>query len=100
MGSRSVRLTAVLRDTENNPIRGKTISFQYRLAGSSTWLNAGTATTDSNGVASIDITVSAPNKYDFKAYFAGDDQYESAEATVTNYTIKGKPYITLTVTQL
>jgi hypothetical protein len=100
MGSRQVRLTAVLRDSAGNALSGKTISFAYKPSNATTWTDAGTATTDSEGAASVTITVTAPGTYDFQAYFAGDDQYEEATAVVANYTVKDKVLITLTVTPL
>jgi hypothetical protein len=100
MGSRQVRLTAVLKDSASNPLSGKTISFAYKQSTATTWTNAGTATTDSSGAASVTVTVATPGTYDFKASFAGDDQYEASDATITNYTVKDKTSITLTVTPL
>ena len=93
---RQVRLDATLRDSANSPIANKTIQFFYRASGSTTWTSAGTATTNSSGVASV--TVTTPGTYDFRAYFAGDDQYESAEAIVSIFTVKDRTTITLTVT--
>ena len=62
--------------------------------------NAGTATTDSTGTASVTVTVTTPGTYDFQASFAGDDQHEASTATVTSYTVKDKTSITLTPTPL
>jgi hypothetical protein len=98
MGTRQVRLTAVLRDSEGKGIRGKTVSFEYKPSNATAWISAGSATTDSSGAASVTVAVTAPGTYDFRASFAGDDQYEPATATVTNYTVKAKTSITLTVT--
>jgi hypothetical protein len=100
MGSRQVRLTAVLKDSAGNPISGKTISFAYRTSDTTTWTNAGTATTGSDGSASVTVTLTTPGTYDFQASFAGDNQYEASTATVTDYTVKDKTSITLTVTPL
>ena len=99
MGSRQVRLTAVLKDSGGNPLSGKTISFAYKPSTATAWTNAGTATTDTTGTASVIVTVVTPNVYDFQASFAGDDQYEASTATVS-YTVKDKTSITLTVTPL
>lgn len=98
MSSRQVRLTAVLRDSEGKPIGGKTISFSYRRSGATEWTNAGTATTGADGSASVTVSLTVPGTYDFQANFAGDDQYEAATASVTNYKVKDKASITLTVT--
>jgi 5-hydroxyisourate hydrolase-like protein (transthyretin family) len=100
MGSRQVKLTAVLKDSAGNPLANKTISFSYKASTETTWISAGTATTDSTGTASVTVTVTTPGTYDFSASFAGDDQYEASSATVTNYTVKDKTSITLTVTPL
>ena len=100
MGSRQVRLTAVLKDSGGNPINGKTISFSYRTSGTTTWTSAGTATTGTDGSASVTVSLTTPGTYDFQASFAGDTQYEAATATVTNYTVKDVTSITLTITPL
>lgn len=100
MGTRQVRLTAVLKDGDGNPISGRRISFAYRTSGANTWTNAGTATTGGDGSASVVVSLNVPGTYDFQASFEGDNQYEAATATVTNYTVKDKTSISLTVTQL
>ena len=100
MGSKQVRLTAVLRDSDGKPISGKTISFSYRTSGATTWTSVGTATTGTDGSASVTVSLTTPGTYDFQAYFAGDNQYEAATATVTNYSIKATTSITLTITPL
>lgn len=100
MGTRQVRLTAVLKDSDGNPISGKTISFAYRTSGATTWTNAGTATTGGDGSASVTVSLTVPGTYDFQASFAGDNQYEAATATVTNYTVKSTTSISLTINPL
>jgi hypothetical protein len=100
MGSRQVRLVARLVDSSGNPLANRTISFAYRQSGNATWTDAGTANTDSTGAASVTVTVATPGTYDFKASFAGDSQYDASEISTTNYTVKEKTSITLTVTQL
>jgi len=100
MGSRQVRLTAVLRDSAGNPLSGRTISFAYKLSTATAWTSAGTANTDATGTASVTVMLTTPNTYDFRASFAGDAQYDASEATVTNYTVRGRTTITLTVTSL
>lgn len=100
MATRQVRLTAVLKGSGGSPISGKTISFAYKTSGANTWTNAGTATTGQDGSASVVVSLTVPGTYDFQASFAGDDQYEAATATVTNYTVKSTTSITLTVTPL
>lgn len=100
MGTRQVKLVAVLKDSSGKPISGKTISFAYKTSGATTWTNAGTATTGEDGSASVVVSLNVPGTYDFQASFAGDNQYEAATATVTNYTVKDKTSITLTITPL
>ena len=100
MGSRQVRLTAVLRDSAGNPLSGRTISFAYKLSTATAWTSAGTANTDATGTASVTVMLTTPNTYDFRASFAGDAQYDASEATVTNYTVRDRTTITLTVTSL
>ncbi|MFZ8857883.1 MAG: Ig-like domain-containing protein [Candidatus Caldarchaeales archaeon] len=100
MGSRSVVLTAVLRDSTGNPLSGREILFEYKRSVDATWTNAGSADTDGSGVASVTVVVEAPGVYDFRASFAGDDEYDAASATVTNYTVRDRAVITLTVAPL
>jgi len=98
MGSRQVKLTAVLKDSAGNALSGKTISFSYRTSGTTTWTSAGTATTDSTGTASVTVSLTTPGTYDFLAQFAGDSQYEAASAEQDNVTVKDKTSLTLTIT--
>jgi len=98
MGSRQVRLTAVLKDSAGNVLSGKTISFSYRTSGTTSWTSAGTATTDSTGTASVTVTVTTPGTYDFLAQFAGDTQYDASSAEQDSITVKDKTLLTLTVT--
>jgi len=96
MPTRQVQLIATLT-TDSTPLSGKTITFQYKLSTSGTWNNGGSAQTDSNGNASVTLSLDAPNTYDFQASFAGDDQYESATAQLTGVTVKAKTTLTLKV---
>jgi hypothetical protein len=96
MPTRNVQLRATLL-SDNTPVSGKTISFKYRLTGTTTWTDAGTGTTDANGVATVTVSLTVPQTYDFRAEFAGDDQYEASSAEVSSYTVKAKTTITLTV---
>jgi hypothetical protein len=100
MGSRQVRLTATLLDSEERPISGKTIIFEYKGSGATTWIRIGTATTDANGNASVTATVSSPGTYDFRATFEGDSLYEGSSTTLTNITVKEKTGIILRVQAL
>ena len=101
--NRGVRLTARLTyidATTGNPtgLPSKTISFYYRPTGATTWTSIGTATTDSNGYASVTTTVTAPATYDFRAEFAGDADWEPSYAEVLSFKVKGTTSISLTVT--
>jgi hypothetical protein len=100
MGSRNVRLTAVLRDSAGNPLADRTISFEYKPSAATTWTSAGSAVTDASGSASVTVVVDVPGVYDFRASFAGDDMYNDAVAEVTNYTVKDRAVIMLVVTPL
>jgi hypothetical protein len=100
MGSRDVRLTAVLRDSSGNPLSGRSISFEYKPSSSATWISVGSADTDASGAASVTVAVDVPGVYDFRASFAGDDEYDAAVAEVTNYVVRGRATITLTVEPL
>jgi hypothetical protein len=97
LGNRQVQLVATLKDSSNNPLSGKTIDFQHKLSSSSTWTDDGTENTDTTGTATKTITLTTPNTYDFQASFNGDEQYEASSASITNYTVKDKTTLTLTV---
>lgn len=96
MPTRIVRLEATLT-SDNTPVSGKKIAFKYRPAGASSWIDAGTQTTDTNGKASTSLPLTVPAKYDFRAEFAGDSEYEASYAEVTNYNVKAKTSISLTI---
>ena len=98
--TRDVKLEATLTDSEGSPLSGKTINFYYRLHGETTWSNAGSGTTDTNGKASVTVSLSVPNSYDFRAEFPGDADYEASSDEKDNVKIKAKTTVTLTVTPL
>jgi len=98
LATRDVKLEATLTDSGGSPLAGKTISFKYRASGETTWTDAGTGTTDSSGKASVTVSLAAPGTYDFRAEFAGDDEYEPSSDEKDNVTIKAKTVLTLTVT--
>jgi len=97
MPARNVQLTATLT-SDGTPVSGKTISFYYRVSGTTTWTSAGTGTTDANGNATVTVSLTVPQTYDFRAEFAGDADYEASYAEVLNYKVKAKTAITLTAT--
>ena len=99
MPTRIVRLEAILT-SDTTPISGKTIAFKYRPSGAGTWIDAGTEITDTNGKASLSVPLTVPASYDFRVEFAGDADYEASYAEVTNYKVKAKTTISLTVTPL
>lgn len=99
MPTRSVRLRAQLL-TDSTPLAGKTVQFFYRVTGTTEWSSIGTDTTGSDGYAQVETSLTVPQTYDFRAYFAGDAEYESSEAVVTAYTVKARTTLTLTVTPL
>lgn len=80
----TLKLTATLT-TDSTPLSGKTINFYYSYDGS-TWTFIGSATTDTNGQASITHTTDRTTYY--KAEFPGDPEYEPSSATAT-YTPTG-----------
>jgi len=100
MPVRTVQVIATLKDSDGNPLSGKSVNLYYRASGETTWSDIGTNphTTDSNGQVTDTIDLTVPGTYDFRAEFPGDDQYEASSAELTNQTIKAKTQITLTVT--
>ncbi|MDQ5858032.1 MAG: FG-GAP-like repeat-containing protein [Acidobacteriota bacterium] len=79
---------ATLRDSDFQPLAGKTIAFtvQANASANSGFVSLGTALTDASGVAQINVgryVSSKPRKV--RAAFAGDAQYgaSSMEATVS-----------------
>ena len=97
MPTRNVQLVAKLT-SDTTAVSGKIISFKYRVSGTTTWTDAGTGTTDANGNATVIVSLTVPQTYDFRADFAGDADYEASYAEVTNYSVKAKTTITLTIT--
>jgi hypothetical protein len=78
---------ATLRDSDSRPVAGKTIAFSVQPNSSpgSSFLPLGTAITDANGVAQIDVEHYVSKKpRRIRAEFAGDTEFgaSSAEATV------------------
>jgi hypothetical protein len=97
MPTRNVQLIATLV-SDSTPVSGKTITFYYRVSGTTTWTNAGTGTTDASGNATVTVSLTVPQTYDFRAEFAGDSDYEASYAEVTNYKVKAKTAISLSTT--
>jgi hypothetical protein len=97
MPTRNVQLTTTLV-SDSAPVSGKTINFYYRVTGATTWTSAGSATTDASGNATVTVSLTVPQTYDFRAEFAGDADYEASYAEVDSYTVKAKTSITLTIT--
>jgi len=100
MPTRTVQVTATLKDSDGNPLSGKSVNLYYRASGETTWSDIGTNphTTDSNGQVTDTIDLSVPGTYDFRAEFPGDDDYEPSSAELTNQHIKAKTTITLEIT--
>jgi len=97
-GTRKVTVQVVLKDNGGSPISNRSISFSYKPSSSTTWTNIGTATTDSNGTASVNVTVNTPGTYDFQASFAGDSDYEPSSATASSVAVRGCTVLTISVT--
>jgi hypothetical protein len=72
----------------------------YRVSGTTEWTTIGTANTDNNGNATITVSLTVPQTYDFRAEFTGDDVYEPSYAEIDNYMVRAKTVITLTITPL
>ena len=102
MPTRSVQVTATLKDIDGGPLSGKSVNLYYRASGETTWSDIGTNphTTDANGEATDTIDLSVPGTYDFRAEFPGDDQYEASSTELTNQAIKAKTQMTLEITPL
>jgi len=100
MAARTVQVTATLKDSEGNPLSGKSINLYYRESGTTTWNDIGTNphTTDANGQVTDTIDLTVPGTYDFRAEFPGDEDYEASSAELTDQTIKAGTQITLEIT--
>jgi hypothetical protein len=96
LGTRTVRLEALLTDNAGNPLEGKTLTFKHKFSSESSWTTDGTQVTGSDGKASLTIDVETHKYYDFRVEFAGDDVYEASYdeelnvyiAPKTSYTVK------------
>jgi len=102
MPTRTVQVTATLKDSDGNPLANKSVNLYYKASGATEWSDIGTNphTTDSNGQVTDQVDVTAPGDYDFKAEFPGDADYEPSSAELLNQHIKAKTQITLTITPL
>ncbi|MDD3753798.1 MAG: right-handed parallel beta-helix repeat-containing protein [Methanobacterium sp.] len=89
----TVDLTATLTDVNYNPVVGREVTF--KVNGST----VGTATTDSNGTATLQYTITQnKGNYDITATFAGDDGYlDSVGAGVLTVDPSAGLYLNLTV---
>lgn len=81
----TVVLTARLY-SNSTPLSNKTVSFFYRATGTTAWILIGDSTTLA-GTCNISVNLDE-GAYDFRAYFAGDEDYEASEAIVTNFEVK------------
>jgi hypothetical protein len=97
MGTRLVEVLATLM-TDSTPLRGKTIQFRHKRSADATWTDDGTDVTDENGQCTKDLELDVPETYDFNIIFAGDDDYESAEASELNHRVKAGVSLGITVT--
>ncbi|MEM2507592.1 MAG: Ig-like domain-containing protein [Nitrososphaeria archaeon] len=70
---RPVTIKATLKDENNNPVQGANIRFQ--IYDGTTWSDIGSATTDANGVASINYTPSRTGTFQVRALFNGTTNY-------------------------
>jgi hypothetical protein len=95
--TRNVQLNATLV-SDSTPLADKTITFMHKLSSETQWITDGTANTNSSGVATFTVSLEVPNTYDFRAEFAGDEDYEPSYAEVDNYRVKAKTTLTLVVT--
>jgi len=84
---RNVKLEAVLKDTSNNPVVDRTVTFKHKLSSETSWITDGSRSTGSDGKASLTVMVDAPNYYDFRAEFAGNGMYDAS------YDVKSGIYI-------
>lgn len=99
MPNRNVKLEATLL-SDSTPLQGKTIEFFHRVTGETQWTSDGTSETNENGIASKTISLTVPETYDFKAYFAGDNDYEPSEAFALAYRVKAKTSLSISVVPL
>ena len=97
MPTRNVLLEALLQ-TDSTPLANKTINFYYRVSGTTQWTSAGSANTGSDGKASVTVSLTVPQTYDFRAEFPGDTDYDASYAEQLNVKVKAKTTLTLTVT--
>jgi hypothetical protein len=97
MSSRLVQVLATLT-TDSTPLQGKTIQFRHKKSTDITWTDDGTDVTDENGQCTKDLQLAVPETYDFNIIFAGDSDYEPAEASELNHRVKATVSLGITVT--
>jgi len=76
----TTNLTATLTTTTGSPVPNKTITFKVNST------TVGTATTDTNGIATYTYTIptdTTPGQYIVTAYFPGDSDYITSNSTGT-----------------
>ena len=72
---RDIELEALL---QGSVLPNKPIKFYYRESGTTEWIYISTVYTDSEGKARTIIRLTKGKKYDFKAVFEGDDDYDGS----------------------
>ncbi len=95
---RQVRLRAVVMDAAGNRLSNVHVAFEYSEPGKH-WYYLGSRYTDSNGVAEMVITLTA-GMYNFRARFTGTKYFRESLAEVTEFVVKEKTTITLTIQPL
>ena len=98
MANRYVTVMAQVMDYDNNPVACISLTFSYRVSGSTTWNTFGTATTNASGIATFTASLPVPGTYDFRVDFDGNEDYEPAYAEITNVRIRAMLRINITVT--
>lgn len=97
MEKRTIKLIATLTTENGHPIPGAEIYFYMKRRQETQYRLIGKSKTDSNGKATLETQVEAPETYDFKAVFRGTEIYAPSQDTVQNYIVKGKVLLDITV---
>lgn len=83
--------TAILKDGNGDPIADETVRFY--IYEEETWVEIDSATTGSNGVATITYTPTATGIFQIKASYGGSQNYIESDSTESTIDVSAPPII-------
>ena len=80
-------VSAIIKDNASKPISSKKINFNIKNSNGKV-INETTLSTNSKGIATLDISSLSEGNYAIKAIFDGDDKYDSSYSNIIKLNIK------------